>query len=162
MEPGIGRVLQRLPGTSMSTGLALAMAATCASLISLAISPDRDEISRRRDGEAGLDNIDSESLQLARHAHLLRGHRCPGRLLAVPQRGIEDKNPLGLRTILFSLVERPLGRCRLPLSPLPYQESLGCFSRLQGVDDLVDGAFVFHPAVPPVLGIDDHGGARVA
>ena len=51
----------------------------------------RIEVTRRRHGEARLDDVDVELLQLARDEHLLLDvHRRAGRLLAVAQRRVED------------------------------------------------------------------------
>src|SRR5581483_11716520 len=55
----------------------------------------RLEIPGRGDRKAGLDHVDPEPRELLRDLDLLlRVQRDPGRLLAVPQRRIEDVDPL--------------------------------------------------------------------
>src|SRR5436305_10876494 len=50
------------------------------------------EITRRGDGEAGLDHVDAKPSQLLRDLQLLLGvEGDAGRLLAVAQRGVEDQ-----------------------------------------------------------------------
>ena len=52
---------------------------------------DRLEVAGRGDREAGLDHVDAQTRQLLGDLHLLGGvERDAGRLLAVPQRGVED------------------------------------------------------------------------
>src|SRR3979411_1561737 len=49
------------------------------------------QISARRDGEAGLNNVHAKRFELPGHAYFFRHtHRKPGRLLPVPQRGIKN------------------------------------------------------------------------
>src|SRR4030081_999019 len=52
---------------------------------------DAFQITARSDREAGLNNVHAKRFKLPRHAYFFwRGHGKSGRLLAVPQRGIED------------------------------------------------------------------------
>ena len=45
----------------------------------------------RGDGEAGLNDVDAERIQVARKAHLLfQSHAATGRLFAITQGGVED------------------------------------------------------------------------
>src|SRR2546426_6741088 len=60
----------------------------------------RVEIAGRREGEAGLDDVNAQAGELPGDRHLLiRCQRCAGGLLAVAQRRIEDKDAVarGLR-----------------------------------------------------------------
>src|SRR5581483_12120586 len=58
--------------------------------------------------KARLDDVDAESVELAReHELLARGHAVPGRLLAVPKRGVEDSDSL------HDLVGSPSYRCQV-------------------------------------------------
>ena len=65
---------------------------------------DRLEVARRRDREAGLDDVDAQTRQLVRDLELLgRVQRDPGRLLAVAQGGVEDDDPVGVHGLLLCL-----------------------------------------------------------
>ncbi len=56
--------------------------------------PDRLEVAGRGGRKAGLDDVDLEPRELARDLELLgRGEPGAGRLLAVPERGVEDADP---------------------------------------------------------------------
>src|SRR5438105_1092199 len=55
----------------------------------------RVPVTRRRRGKARLDHVDAEPRELSGNFELLwRRHRTSGRLLAVPQRRIEDQNAI--------------------------------------------------------------------
>ena len=55
----------------------------------------RRQLIRRADGKARLDNVHAELVQLAGHLELLRRrHGGARRLLAIPQRGVENENPI--------------------------------------------------------------------
>ena len=57
--------------------------------------PHRLGVRLRRDREAGLDDVDAERRELARQLQLLVDpHRKAGRLLAVAQGGVEDRQPV--------------------------------------------------------------------
>src|SRR5436190_20751382 len=54
---------------------------------------DRGKVAVRGDGEAGLDHVHAESIQLQGQTHfLLRIHAAARRLLAVPQSSIENSD----------------------------------------------------------------------
>src|SRR5262245_49465606 len=70
----------------------------------------RLEILVRRDREARLDHVDPEPRQLARELELLHGvHGEARRLLAVPQRGIEDDDAVHRPAYVDSLVASSTG-----------------------------------------------------
>src|SRR5581483_914743 len=75
------------------------------------------EVARRGGGEAGLDDVHAEALELARDRELLLDvHRASGRLLAVAQGGVEDADVVGVGQDVADIVYR-LGHRRLsPLS----------------------------------------------
>ena len=59
---------------------------------------DRLEVAGRGDREAGLDHVDAEAGELLGDLHLLGGVQgYPGRLLAVPQGGVEYVDAVGVR-----------------------------------------------------------------
>ena len=89
--------LQRLGGAARCRGRWRAPASRPSSpRIAWAIALHRLEVAVRRRGEAGLDHVDLEPLELARDAQLLvLGHRGAGRLLAVAQGGVEDDQAVG-------------------------------------------------------------------
>ena len=59
---------------------------------------DRLEVAGRGDREAGLDHVDAQPRELLGDLDLLGGvQRDAGRLLAVPQRGVEDVDAVGVR-----------------------------------------------------------------
>ena len=63
-----------------------------------AIASHRLEVARRGDREARLDHVDAQARELLRDLDLLlRVQRDAGRLLAVPQRRVEDVDPVLVR-----------------------------------------------------------------
>ena len=53
------------------------------------------EVTRARDGETGLDDIDVQSFELARYPQFfVLGHGRAGALLAIAQRGVENDQPV--------------------------------------------------------------------
>ena len=57
------------------------------------------EVAGRGGGEAGLDHVHPQALELAGDAHLLvLGHRGAGRLLAVAQGGVENDQAVRVRS----------------------------------------------------------------
>ena len=53
----------------------------------------RLEVAGRTDGEAGLNDVDVQPIQLLRYLHLLfHRHPRPGGLFSVPERGVEDEH----------------------------------------------------------------------
>ena len=55
---------------------------------------DRGKIAFRCDGKSGLDHVEAKPVKLVRQAQLLlHVHAASGRLLAVSQRSVENRNP---------------------------------------------------------------------
>jgi hypothetical protein len=64
---------------------------------------DGFEVAVARDGEAGLDHVDPQTLELARQGELLgEVHAATGRLLAVAQRGVEDANQIRAHGVILA------------------------------------------------------------
>src|SRR5215470_9405037 len=64
----------------------------------------RFEVAVRSDREAGLDHVHTESIELVRHAQLLVDvHAAAWRLLAIPQRGVEHRDPYSVHNPMSSL-----------------------------------------------------------
>ena len=83
--------------SSMSCGRQRASAAMTGRRTSRAICRDGLGVGRRRDREAGLDDVHAQRVERPRHLQLRRHvHREAGRLLAVAQRGVEDDDPGGI------------------------------------------------------------------
>jgi len=86
-------VLHRLP-SPVDVGLpAAGQAANARPFHRLGDFADRLEVAGRGDREAGLDHVDPQVGEGLGNLHLLAQiHACPGRLLAVAERGIENHN----------------------------------------------------------------------
>ena len=120
---GLGRAVDVLVNRSREANYDSVVACQTSNLLNGA------EVARRRDGEAGLDNVHVHSEQLLGNDELLLGvHRCARRLLAVSQRGVEDVDLAGHEMT-------PLGRCDTStdtqttirrIEPTPHYVKKGC------------------------------------
>jgi hypothetical protein len=91
-----GRPLQRLGGAADVAVVGARQRAHRAVLDGLRDGAHRLEIAIAAGGEAGLDDVDLQPLELPRDAQLLVArHRGAGALLAVAQRGVEDDELVG-------------------------------------------------------------------
>src|SRR6185312_6593902 len=73
----------------------------------------RGEVAVRGNGEAGFEHIDAQLVERLRHAQLFRDvHAASGRLLAVTQRGIEDRD--SFHGVSLSGLSRPTIICNEP------------------------------------------------
>ncbi len=100
MSPSSARASAAMTGGLAVVGLALAAARPSSSARGvpdlLGDRPDGGEVARRRDREAGLDDVDAQACELLGDLDLLmRVERDAGRLLTVTQRGVEYDDVAG-------------------------------------------------------------------
>ncbi len=95
MDPGGGRLGHRLPGAVDVGGVRPGEPRDLAAPDLPGDLPHGGEIPVRGDRETGLDDIHAHFFELAGDPQFfVRVHARPRRLLAVPERRVENKNPL--------------------------------------------------------------------
>ena len=98
---GVSAARTACAARSISPRVARASPATTDPFTRSEIEPDRFEITGRRGGKTGFDDIDAKLHQRIGHFELFRlGHRRAGRLLAITQGRIENQNPTAIYTTL--------------------------------------------------------------